>query len=101
MKKYQITILKQALKDLDELSIVISEVYKAPITAKNYTEGLILEIRSLCNHAESLPISINKEVLKYGINARQVNYKKHTVIYTVKDDIVVIRKIIISSLIKS
>lgn len=101
MKKYRITILKQALKDLDELSIFIVGVYKAPITAKNYTEGLILEIRLLSKHAESLPISLKKSVLKYGANARQVNFKKHTVIYTVKDNIVVIRKIIISSLIKS
>lgn len=68
---------------------------------KKFTEGLILEIRALSNHAESLPISLNKVVLKYGINARQVNFKKHTVIYTVMDNIVVIRKIIISSLIKS
>ena len=86
---------------MDELSNYISEVYKAPNTAKNYTDGLIFEIRALGNHAKSLPISLNKAVLKYGINARQVNFKKHTVIYTVRDNIVVIRKIIISSLIKS
>jgi len=101
MKNYKITILKQALNDLDELSCFISDVYKAPLTAKRYTEGLMFEIRSLSKHAESIPVSHNKSVLHYGINTRRINFKKHTVIYTVRGNTVIIRKIIIAALLKS
>jgi hypothetical protein len=34
MKIFQITILKRAIRDLDELAIYISEIHKAPLTAK-------------------------------------------------------------------
>jgi len=62
---YQKTILRQALKDLDTLSKYISEIYIAPSTAKSYTEGILNELRSLSNHAESIPISTSKSVLNY------------------------------------
>ena len=101
MKKYQIKILKKSIQDLDHLNLFISETYKAPLTAKRYTEGILSEIRSLSIYAESIPISTRKSILtKYGNNTHRINYKKHAIIDTVQGTTVVIRRIVVGSMIK-
>ena len=64
MKKYHIKILKKSLQDIDELTEFISETYKAPLTARRYTEGILSTIRSLNKYAESIPISTRKTIVK-------------------------------------
>lgn len=100
MKKFEITILKKALQDIDELVKYIIEVHKAPLTAKKYTQGLVSEVRNLSIYAEAIPISTNKTLQKYGKYPRRVNFKKHAIIYTVHKNKVIIKRIIPASLIK-
>lgn len=101
MKKYHITVLKKSFQDLDEITVYISETYKAPLTAKRYAEGILLTIRSLSIYAESIPVSTRNAIIeKYGKNVRRINYKKHAIIYTVKGSTVVVGRIIVGSLFK-
>ena len=51
-------------------------------------------------YADSLSKSNYKSVLLYGNNARSINYKKHTVIYTVHKETVIIKRVIVASLLK-
>lgn len=101
MKEYHITLLKRSLQDLDEITTFISSTYKAPLTAKKYTDGLLVSIRSLRKYAESIPVSTRKTILeKYGINIRRINYKRYAILYNVQGNTVIIRRIIAGSLIK-
>jgi hypothetical protein len=70
------------------------------MTSKIYAQGLVAEINKLSSVALSLPSVHFKQILQYGINARRINYKKPAIIYTVKQETVIIRRIIIASLIK-
>lgn len=100
MKKFNVLIAKEARADLKEISYYISDVLKAPLTSKKYAQGLVNTINQLSFVAGSLPFVHHKQIIQYGENARRINFKKHTVIYTVQQKTVVIRRIIIASLIK-
>ena len=101
MKKYQIKVLKQSIKDLDDLAAYITESCNAPLTAKRYTEGILAEIRSLRNYAESIQFSTRESILlKFGTNIRRINYKKHAILFTVQRNTIVIHRILVGSLIK-
>jgi hypothetical protein len=70
------------------------------MTSKIYAQGLVAEINKLSSVALSLPSVHFKQILQYGINARRINYKKYAIIYTVQQETVIIRRIIVASLIK-
>jgi plasmid stabilization system protein ParE len=100
MKRYEITILKKAFQDIDDLFKYITEIHKAPLTAKKYTQGLFNEVRKLSIYANATPIATNISLKKYGKYPRRINFKKHAIIYTVSENKVVIKRIIPASLIK-
>jgi len=99
MKYYTIRTSKQAHIDIENLHFYIVETCKSPITSKRYIEGIIYKITSLSHSAESHPITSLKSILQYGYNARRINYKKMAIIYTVHQNMVLIRRIIPGSLI--
>ncbi len=99
MKSYTIRTSKQAHIDIENLQLYIFETCKSPITAKRYIEGIYGKIKSLSHSAESYPIASLKSILKYGYNARRINYKKMAVIYTVHQKTVLIHRIIPGTLI--
>jgi mRNA-degrading endonuclease RelE of RelBE toxin-antitoxin system len=66
MKKYNVYISKEARGDLKDLADYIADILKAPLTSERYTNGLINELISLSNHAESISLSNRKSILKYG-----------------------------------
>jgi plasmid stabilization system protein ParE len=101
MKTYKVYVSDIAQLDLDSLTNYIAFEIKSPVTALRYTRGIIAEMRKIKTHAESISISTQKSILQYALNARRVNYKKHAVIYTVNGETVLIRRIIVSSMIKN
>jgi plasmid stabilization system protein ParE len=100
MKNFKVFLTSEARSDLKNISFYISDVLKAPMTSKIYAQGLVAEINKLSSVALSLPSVHFKQILQYGINARRINYKKPAIIYTVKQETVIIRRIIVASLIK-
>ena len=58
-----------------------------------YANGIIAEMKKLSYHAGSVAISTHRFVLQYGKSARRVSYKKHTIIYTIQGENVIIEGI--------
>jgi len=100
MKKFRVLLTNEARADLKNISYYISDVLKAPLTSKKYAQGLVDEINKLSSVALSLPTVHLKQILQYGINARRINYKKYSIIYTVQQESVIVRRIVLASLIK-
>jgi hypothetical protein len=99
MKAYTIRISKQADQEIENLHFYIFEICKSPITAKRYIEGLYSEIISLSYSAGSYPISNLKSILYYGYNARRINYKKVSIIFTIHGNIVLVHRVISGTMI--
>ena len=94
MNTYMLRISKKADKDIENLHFYIFEICKSPITAKRFIEGLYSTIKSLAYSAESFPISNLKSILLYGYNARRINFKKVTIIFTIHGNTVLIHRVI-------
>ena len=94
-------ISKPAQNDIYQVIDYISKIYKAPQTAESYLIGLFDTIFSLGNMAESILISTKTDILKYGMNARSIVFKKVIIVYTVHGNIVLVKAVISGALIKS
>ena len=101
MKRYAVRITKAAQNDIYQVIDHISNIYKAPLTAEKFLIGLYDAIFSLENSAESLRISTKSDILKYGINARSIVFKKLIIVYTIHGKIVLVKTVISGALIKS
>jgi len=101
MKKYDVRISDAAQNDIYSIIDYISEIYKAPVTAEKYLIELYDTIFSLENYAESIAVSTKADILKFGINARSIVFKKLTIIYTVHTNVVVIQAVISGALVKN
>jgi hypothetical protein len=75
-ERYVVRISKSAQNDIYQVIDHISNIYKAPFTAEKFLIGLYDAIFSLENSAESFRISTKPDILKYGINARSIVFKK-------------------------
>ena len=100
MKRYAVRITNKAQNDIYQVIDHISNIYKAPLTAERFLTGLYDVLFSLENSAESIRISTKSDILKYGINARSIVYKKLIIVYTVHRKIVLIKAIISGAVIK-
>jgi plasmid stabilization system protein ParE len=100
MKRYAVRITKAAQNDIYKIIDHISTVYKAPLTAEKFLTGLYDVLFSLENCAESIRISTKPDILKYGINARSIVFKKLIIVYTVYGKIVLIKAVISGAVIK-
>lgn len=98
MKKYTVQISIYAFNDIENLRFAISEIFKSPRTAVVYVEELRKEINFLAISADSLPVSTLNSVTKYGHNARRINYKKMSIVFTIHNDIVLIHRVIPASM---
>ena len=101
MRKYVIRISNTAQNDIFEIIDYISEIYKAPRTAEKYLIELYDAIFSLENFAESIAISTQNDIIKYGLNARSIAFKKLIIVYTVHSQVVLVRAVIPGALINS
>ncbi len=97
--KYHIVYSEQSSEDLDNLFDVITFDFKAPQTAFRYIQGIIDTIENLSTIPTAFPVRRNRSLLKYGMDARRVNYKKMAIIYTIHDNIVFIHRIMPGSMI--
>jgi len=100
MKHYNVYISVKAHSDLIELTSYIAYELKSPITSKRYATGIMNVINSLKTSAESFAVSSSASILKFGYNARRLNYKSHAIIYIVKGNNVFIEAILPQSNIK-
>ncbi len=99
MKKYIIRTSKPAETDIEFIISYIENEFYAPQTAEKFYNNLIKSIEKLEYCAESILVTTQDTILKYGENARRINYKEWAIIYTVFEEIVKIERIIHGSLI--
>ncbi len=99
MKKYTIHVSPRARLDILELENLFTYLYSAPLTAKRYVESLYARIYSLSSFAESIRVSDKQDILRFGINARAISFKKMLIVYTVCDTLVIIEAVIPASLV--
>lgn len=100
MSNYTVRISNSAQNDIFQIIDHISHVYKAPLTAERYLIEMYEAIFSLENYAESIRISTNADILKYGLNARCIVFKKLIIVYTVHAEKVIIQAVKPGALIK-
>jgi len=101
MKKYAVRITNSAQNDIYRIIDYISQIYKAPLTAEKYLIGVYDAIFSLENYAESIPVSTKTDILKYGLNARSIVFKKLIIVYNVHTNLVLVQAVIPGALIKN
>lgn len=99
MKSYFLEYTEEARSDLRKLAYVISEHYKAPLTAVRYLNRIDREILKLSHSAESFMIQTSESLQQYGPFPRRMNYKNIAIIYKVIHDVVYIRRVMPSNLI--
>ena len=98
MKKYDIIVNPEAEQDLINLIDYIENDCSAPLSAKRYSEGLKERILWLETGAEVFTV-VPELTYEFGFEVRRLNYKKMTVLYTIKRDEVYILRILPSSMI--
>ena len=101
MKRYTILVSEKAKEDIDDFYRHICYVYKQPLTARRNRTGLYDRIKQLAAYADATAFSQYDFIqCNYGPDARHIIYKKMAIIYVVLGNIVYIKRIIPSSLIR-
>ena len=100
MPNYTIEFNLTARDDIRDTYNYIAYVLFEPLAADKYIEGLYKAIGKLKTYGGAVGISQRASVQKrYGPNARTSTYKKMTIIFNVIGNVVLIRRVIASSLI--
>jgi plasmid stabilization system protein ParE len=101
MKKYTLVVTTRAWRDITDVYNHIHDIYKQPLTADRYQAGIIDKIDRLSLYAGSIaPSRYDYIQARYGPKARHITYKKMTIIYTIIDDTVLIKRVISGNLIR-
>ena len=100
-ERYIVRLLPQAYNDIEALFRYIAFEIFAPVTADKYVDGIYNRINSLSLLGNSHAISQNRHIQQlYGPSARTIVYKKVTIIYRTVGNIVLIQRVVASSLIR-
>jgi plasmid stabilization system protein ParE len=100
MKSYRLHFSPEAEADLSEVFHYIAYELKSPATAVKYFDGMLDTISRLAWLGGSFAVSERAYIQKlYGPGARTVSYKKMTVVYNVIGDVVLIRRVMASSMV--
>ena len=98
---YCVKLRKEAKLDIAKVYDYIEQMLFAPLAAENFLRGIYHCIANLETTAAIYAISTYNDVLRYGMNARMINYKGFVIIYTIHGRFVLVHRIIHGSLIKS
>jgi plasmid stabilization system protein ParE len=100
MKKYSVFLSKEAQDDIEELADFITNALQSPLTSKRYAEGIVKELVHLEKYAGSIRVTNQKTFSVFGTQLRRVNYKSHSIIYSIRKNVVVVHRIVLQSSIK-
>jgi hypothetical protein len=95
MRRYEISILPQAMQDMDNLYMYIAFEVMMPLVAIRYYNGIVDTINNLTYFPQAHSINENESLQRhYGPSARTVRYKKMRIVYNIIGDVVVIRRVL-------
>ena len=98
---YIIWVLPQARAEMQRLYAFIAFECFQRETAAKYLDGIQAKIDKLAWMGGSIAINYNINLQReYGRTVRTIIYKKMTIIYNIVDNIVVVRSVVPSNMIK-
>jgi plasmid stabilization system protein ParE len=98
--KFRIRYTSQAQTDIRALHHYITFELMSSETADNYIDGLLSKIYSLTSIADMIAVNYRESLQKhYGTNVRTVIFKNMTIIYNIIGDVVLVRRVIASSMV--
>ena len=101
LPRYKIRILPAVDTDIDHLYDYIAIDKGSIMTADKYVRGIYQTIYSLALTGGMFAVNDQDNLLqKYGSSVRTIMYKKMTIIYTVSDGVVIVHRVVPSSMIK-
>ena len=98
MKQYDIIISTEAMESIDKLVDYIHSQLEDPRAARQYHDGLIHTIQKLAFYAGSIGTNEFVQAM-FGLDARSVIYKKMTIIYVIRGNVVYVKRVIAGSMI--
>jgi hypothetical protein len=96
--KYTITISPQADLDMNNLESYIKDDLQLPDTAAKYMAGVDKTIDYLALYADLIGFNPYVQAM-FGAKARRIVYKKMSIIYTIRGNVVYVKSVIASSMI--
>ena len=101
LPRYKVRILPQARRDIDRLYKYIDINLSSTMTARRYRRGIYNTINGLSLTGNIVAFSgIQSLQEEYGPNVRTAIYKKVSIIYVVRGNVVVVHSVVASSTIK-
>jgi hypothetical protein len=101
MKRYSICFTSEAEINVSTLYNWIKYELHQPFTSDKYIADLKETILQLRVYADAIAFSPYDYIQsRYGPKARHITYKKMTIIYTITDDTVLIKRVMPSKLIR-
>jgi plasmid stabilization system protein ParE len=98
--EYFLKLSNIAKQDIEKIIDYIEYELYAPFVAERFAREIYSRIAKLKRNARIYAVSIYKDVLVYGNNARHITYNGFVIIYTIHDPIVLVHRIIHGSFIK-
>ena len=93
LPRCEVIILPEARMEINDLYDYIAFDLSSPITAKEYRNGILDTIHNLALTGNMFPVNYNDSLQRqYGSSVRTVVYKKMTIIYTVGDNRIIVRR---------
>ena len=96
---YEVIVLPEAETEFYNYIDYVYYACDAPLTAAQHYNEMLELLYSLENHAEIYQVEYLPSLQKYGNNVRRLNYKKMSIIYTIRENIVYVHRIMAASLI--
>ncbi|MDR2041007.1 MAG: type II toxin-antitoxin system RelE/ParE family toxin [Tannerella sp.] len=88
-------------RDIANTFHYITHELKEPSTANKYVEGIYQSIKKLAANGNIYAPSEREYIQNlYGPNARTVRYKKMTIVFNIIGNIILIRRVMASSLVR-
>ncbi|MDR3365734.1 MAG: hypothetical protein LBO71_02035 [Prevotellaceae bacterium] len=87
--------------DIADVYCYIAYELKEPLMADKYIAGIYQSIKKLATNGDIYALCEREYIQKlYGPSARTITYKKMTAVYSIIGNIVLIRRIVASSLVR-
>jgi plasmid stabilization system protein ParE len=100
MTTYHIHFTRKARSDILRLYDYIAYELAMPNTATKYFDGVNDTIDKLVITGASYAVSQREYLkIKYGADVRTVTYKKMTIVYNIVNDIILVRRVMPSSMV--
>jgi plasmid stabilization system protein ParE len=100
MRNFVVKITDIALQDIENVHDYIAYELFEPITADKFIRSIYDIIKHLSLYGASVAVSERDFLLsQYGSTARNVNYKKMAIIYTIENEEIIVQRIVAGKLI--